>query len=875
MQNIFTMSYLGVLRDIRSGQVKMLLISTAMGVAALSCVAFLSNRFELGLQRDAAQMLGGDAVVTSSSKTPDIFSNKARSLGLNDSLTLSFSTMARRVQGEGRQQIETDSRSSTSRLVSLKAVDASYPLKGQLKVLNAQPVYETSGVKMPVEDTSHARDETRATADFVQTDPVPAKGVPGHGEVWVETSLLDAFELELGQSLMLGQATFRVTKILSFEPDKGSGFMSLAPRVLINQSDLERTQLMQPSSRINWRYAVSGSTEAVQAFNDFVKAQIESKSSFGVRLETLESGRPEIKQTLDRAIKFLRLVALLSVIISSVAVALAARNFSHQHLKECAMRRVLGQSQRSIAKVFVLEFLALGLVASLLGLMMGFVCHLFFVYMLSGLIDTVLPSPSWVPFFQGLGVGLCSMLAFGLPPVLQISNVAPLLMMRNEYGSPKAAPWVVWILGALGLVLLLGSMSQDTTLTIYVVGGFLAAILFFSGGAWAVIFGLRKVVNDQRAPTWLIIATRQIYARRAYSVLQISVLSVGLLALLLLVLVRTDLIQSWRNATPSDAPNRFVINIQTDQSDVFQAYLKASHIEQYDWYPMIKGRLIRINDEEVTANRYPDERAQRLVDREFNLSYSADVPTHNQIAQGRWITNQPNALSMEEGIAKTLHLQLGDHLKFDISGIEYEVTITSIRKVDWSSMRVNFFAMFPQAQMQDYPQSYISAFRAPNTKGFDNKLVDQFPNITTIDVGSTLNQVQSILEQVSRAVEFLFVFTLLSGLVVLVTCIHSTLEERAKEFAIIRALGARNRTIQHVQQAELCGMGALAGLMASLCAGAVGWGLSTYVFEFEWRVSPLFIAMGTLIGVCIAWGAGWMGMRSVMKQPVMTTLRGL
>jgi putative ABC transport system permease protein len=875
MQNIFTMSCLGVLRDIRSGQVKMLLISTAMGVAALSCVAFLSNRFELGLQRDAAQMLGGDAVVTSSSKTPDIFTSKARSLGLNDSLTLSFSTMARRVQGQGQHQTEGDLSSSTSRLVSLKAVDESYPLKGQLRVLNAQSVTEASALRAPVEHTYHAKDETWATVDPVQAESVPAKGVPGPGEVWVEASLMEALGLELGQSLMLGQATFRVTNILSFEPDKGSGFMSLAPRVLINQSDLERTQLMQPSSRINWRYAVSGSAGAVQAFNDFVKAQIEKKSSFGVRLETLESGRPEIKQTLDRATKFLRLVALLSVIISSVAVALAARNFSHQHMKECAMRRVLGQSQRSIAMVFVLEFLALGFVASLIGLAMGYVCHLFFVHILSALLHTVLPSPSRDPFLQGLGVGMCSVLAFGLPPVLQISNVAPLLMMRKEFGAPKAAPWVVWILGALGLVLLLGFMSGDTTLTLYVVGGFLAAILFFAVGAWSVILGLRQVVNDQRAPTWLIIATRQIYARRAYSVLQISVLSVGLLAMLLLVLVRTDLIDSWRNATPSDAPNRFVIDIQTDQSNAFQAYLKSSHIEQYDWYPMIKGRLIRINDEEVTANRYLDERAQRLVDREFNLSYSAQVPSHNQITQGHWITNQPNAISMEEGIAKTLHLELGDRLKFDISGMEYDVTITSIRKVDWSSMRVNFFAMFSQAQMQDYPQSYIAAFRAPNTKGFDNQLVNQFPNITTIDVGSALNQVQSILEQVSRAVEFLFVFTLLSGLVVLVTCIHSTREERAKEFAIIRALGARNRLIQHAQQAELCGMGALAGWMASLGAGAVGWGLSNYVFEFEWRVSPLFIAMGTLIGVCIVWGAGWLGMRSVMKQPVMTSLRGL
>ena len=386
---------------------------------------------------------------------------------------------------------------------------------------------------------------------------------------------------------------------------------------------------------------------------------------------------------------------------------------------------------------------------------------------------------------------------------------------------------------------------------------------------------LRKFVDEQNSPVWLRIATRQLHARRAYAVLQVSALSVGLLALLLLVLLRTDLIKSWRNATPEDAPNRFVINIQSDQSADFQTQLAKSGINKYDWYPLIKGRLIAINDESVKANRYSDERAQHLVDREFNLSHSAQAPANNQIVQGKWVPNEQHSLSIEEGIAKTLNLHIGDQLRFDISGFVYEAKITSIRKVDWSSMRTNFFVIFPMQEMADLPESYIAAFKAPALKGFDNNLVHLFPNITSIDIGSTLNQIQNILEQVTNAVEFLFVFTLVAGLIVLVACVHSTRQERAKEYAVIRAVGGTNNLLVKIQRAELWGMGALAGLMSSVCASAIGWGLAKYVFEFQWTASPVFIIMGTIFGVLVAWGAGWFGMRTVLNQSVIQTLRSI
>jgi putative ABC transport system permease protein len=379
-----------------------------------------------------------------------------------------------------------------------------------------------------------------------------------------------------------------------------------------------------------------------------------------------------------------------------------------------------------------------------------------------------------------------------------------------------------------------------------------------------------------------VLATRQLSARPAYAVVQVSALAVGLLALMLLVLLRTDLISSWRNATPPDAPNRFVINVQPEQGDAFQQALRDGGVKKYDWYPMIRGRLVAVNDKPVTPDDFVDDRAKRLVDREFNLSHAAQQPSHNQVVAGRWTPDEADAISVEDGLAKTLGLKLGDKLRFDIGGQMKEARITSLRKVDWGSMRVNFFAMYPVAQMADVPVSFISAFRAPERvaapdggrpRSFDNELVKAFPNITNVDMSSTLAQVQRVLDQVIRAVEFLFGFTLAAGLVVLFAAITATREERGREFAIMRAVGARASLLRQVQRAELAGVGLLAGFLASIVALVVGWGLARFVFDFNWTGSWTVPLLGSLAGAVLALAAGWWGLRSVLNTPVVETLR--
>ena len=424
--------------------------------------------------------------------------------------------------------------------------------------------------------------------------------------------------------------------------------------------------------------------------------------------------------------------------------------------------------------------------------------------------------------------------------------------------------------------------SSDLKLGLIAVGGFAAAVAVFAVASFAAVKLLRAGVNEATAPRWLVLATRQLSARPAYAVVQVSALAVGLLALMLLVLLRTDLISSWRQATPTDAPNRFVINVQPEQGDAFQQALRDGGVTRFDWYPMIRGRLVAVNGKAVAPDDYADDRAKRLVDREFNLSHAAQQPSHNQVVAGRWTPDEAGAISVEDGLATTLGLKLGDSLRFDIGGQLSEAKITSLRKVDWGSMRVNFFAMYPVSTMTDVPVSYISAFRAPERKApvngerprsFDNELVKAFPNITNVDMSSTIAQVQRVLNQVIRAVEYLFGFTLAAGLVVLFAAITATREERAKEFAIMRAVGARASLLRQVQRAELAGVGLLAGFLASIVALVVGWALAKFVFNFSWTGSWIVPLLGSLAGAALALAAGWWGLRSVLNTPVVETLR--
>ena len=835
--NSLQLAWCQAARDFRAGELRLLALAVLLAVAALTAVGFFADRLERGLARDARALLGGDAVIASDQPAPAELVARARELGLSTATSLSFPSMGR----------APDELGGAARLVAVKAVSAGYPLRGALQ-LRAAP-------DAPVREVA---------------------GAPPHGEAWADPALLDALQLRVGDDLLLGDSAFKITQLIAVEPDRGAGFMAFAPRVLVNEADLAETGLVQPASRISYRLALAAPPGGERRLADYVAwadARIKSVPLRGVRLESLDSGRPEMRQTLDRAGKFLNLVALLAALLAAVATGIAARDFAQRHLDDCAMQRVLGLPQGRIARAYALEFAGVGLAASIGGVLVGLLVHLGFVWLLAGLVGAQLPPPGPMPALFGLGVGMTLLLGFGLPPVLQLARVPPLRVMRRDVGEPRAASLGVLAAGVAGFVALLLAVSADPKLGLIAVGGFAAAAALFALLSWLAVVLLKRAVPEARAPRWLILATRQIAARPAFAVLQVSALALGLLALVLLVLLRTDLIDSWRRATPADAPDRFVINIQPDQTDAFRALLQHDGVERYDWYPMIRGRLVAVNGEPANGDGLSDDRAKRLLEREFNLSHSATLPAHNLLAGGRWQPDEADGISVEEGLAQTLGLKLGDRLRFDIAGQPREGRITSLRKVDWASMRVNFFVLFPVADMPGLPVTYIAAFRAPPVKGFDNALSRQFPNVTNVDVSASLGQVQRVLDQVVRAVEFLFGFTLATGLVVLFAAVTATREARAREYGLMRALGASASLLAKVQRTELLGVGALAGLLASLAALAVGWALARWAFEFDWQAPAWVPLAGMAAGALLALAAGWWGLRGVLERPVVQTLR--
>lgn len=817
-------------RDWRAGELRLLAAALVIAVAAVTSVGFFVDRIRLGLERDARQLLGADAVLSSDRPVTDAPRKRALQAGLRTAETVVFPSMA----------ISERSADDTA-LAAVKAVSAGYPLRGVLRVA------------------------TRPDAPDAATRDIPAPGA-----VWVDAQLLQALRLQIGERLRLGEKSFTVERLITIEPDRSAQFINFAPRVLLNLADLPATQLIQPGSRVTYRLLVAGEDEPVRAYAAWARQNL----ARGQQLDSLESGRPEMQRTLERAERFLALVALLAAMIAAVAVAAAARRFSLRHLDSCAMMRCLGLAQRDIFALFTLEFVITGLAACVAGMLVGYGFHFLLLAVLRTLIQAELPLPSLLPALQGGAVGLVLLLGFALPPLAQLRQVPPLRVLRKDLGPPTGRAAFGYLAGFAGFFALLLWSSNDLRIGTMTAGGFAAALVLFAGVAWLALRLLAplRAMTGHLGISWRF-AVAAVQRRPVATIVQVVALAVGLMALLLLTVTRTDLIGAWRAAAPPDAPNRFIINIQPDQAAAVGQRLRDAGID-VELDPMIRGRLIEKNGAAVGPESYGDERAQRLVDREFNLSYMDVPPAHNAIVAGRWFARDAAELSIEEGIAKTLGISLGDELTFNIAGTIVKARATSLRKVQWDSMRVNFFVIMPSGLLRDQPRSFITAFHLPPAQAaLTADLVREFPNLTVIDTSAVLRQVQAVLDQVIAAVEFLFVFTLVAGVLVLYAALASSRDERVREAGLLRALGASRRQLSQTQIAEMICLGGLAGLLAAVGAAAVGWALAKYAFEFEYVVTPWVFVLGIVGGAACALIGGWLGLRSVLKTPPLTTLR--
>jgi putative ABC transport system permease protein len=838
-------------RDWRAGEWRVLLLALVLAVGSLATVGLFADRVRQALQQEATSLIGADLRITSTRPLPSVYRKSTQARGLSAVESRSFPSMV-----AFREK---------TLLSEIQAVEMGYPLRGKITIADGN---------------EHV-----------------AQGIPSRGTVWADDRLLRRLELRVGDEVNIGAQRFKVAARIVKDIDQSIGFSSFAPRVLMNDDDLAATGLQQEGSRITYRLMVAGEAAKIAVLRD----ELKSKLSGNERLEDVRDARPEIRSALERAEHFLGLAALTAAILAGAAILLAARRFVQRHLDSCAVMRCLGAQQGQVLRLFLYQFLLLGLFAVMLGCLLGYVTQAALISFVEAMRDAALPQPGVLAAIKAAASGYALLFGFAFLPLLQLRKVSPLRVLRRELGAPEPNILLAYGLAVLVLAGLFLWHAGSLELGITVLGGLLAGLAVFGGMAWLILRGLGRYVPNL-ASHWRH-AVNNLVRHVRNNALQVVALALGGMALLLLTLVRGDLLHGWQDKLPPDAPNRFVVNIQSNQRQAVLDFFAHERLPQLQLQPMVRGRLVAINDQPVNGDSYADPRARGLVEREFNLSYMEKMPEWNELVSGKWWTpvqtnlnppmppNPPpplsggepggsksaegvGQLSVEDGIAQTLGIYLGDTLTYDVAGSRFTARVTSLRKVQWDSMRVNFFVIATPDMLRDFPGSYLTSFFLPPDKvRAGDALAREFPNLLVIDTGAIIAQVRHIMDQITQVMGAVFMFTLLSGFAVLYAALLATQDERTFEAAVLRTLGADRRYLRRLHLAEFTVLGGLSGLFAAAGAVLLGWVLARFVLEIPYQPSAAIWPIGVVGGMATVALAGWLGTRWLTVLPPLAILR--
>ncbi len=818
----------GLRRDWSAGELRVLALALAIAVASVAAVGFFTDRIRLTMERQAGELLAADLVVASREPVSAPIREAAAARGLAMATTLGFRSV---VLAGGE-----------TALAEVKAVSPGYPLRGELGV---------------------------SDAPFGTIEPT--REIPPPGSVWPDPRLAQGLGVGVGDVVEVGASALRVDRILAYEPDRGGDLFSIAPRLLMNLADVPATELVQPGSRVQHRLLLAGESAAVDGFRAWAGSRLGS----GEEIEGVRDARPELRVALDRAQQFLGLAALVSVILAGVAVAIAARRFAARHWDAVAVMRCVGATQGLVLALYLAELLILAVLAGLAGVVVGYMAQEGLSRILAGLAGSALPLPSLAPAAPALATGLVTLVGFGLPPILGLREVPPLRVLRRDLGPGTGRRLSLYLPAVVAVAALLLWQAADVRLATYVLGGAAGTLLVLALAAWALVRGLEPL-RGRVGVAWRF-GLANIARRGGGSVVQVVALGLGMMVLLVLTLVRNDLLASWEATLPPDAPNYFLINVQTGEVDALTAFLAGQGLTRARLHPMVRGRLVAMNDRPVVPGDYGNPRAQRLAERDFNLSWAATLQDDNRIVAGRWWGEGALGeaqVSVEEGLAETLGIALGDRLRFLVAGQAIEAPVTSLRTVEWDSFRANFFVLFPPGVLEDYPATWITSFHLePEQRALVADLVKAFPAVTVLDVDALMTKVRQIIDQVVLAVQYVFLFTLGAGLVVLYAAIQATHDERRFESAVVRTLGGQRAVIRRSLVAEFATLGLLAGVLAALSATLLGYVLAEHLFGFPYHPDPLLWIVGAVAGAAGVGAAGLLGTRAVLNQPPMLTLR--
>jgi putative ABC transport system permease protein len=816
------LAFRGLRRQWRSGELLLIALALALAVAAMTTIGVVAQRVDDNLQQKAGQLLGADLVVSADRPLPEAWRAEAHASGLEVTGVSAFPSMA--TAGE------------RSQLADVRAVDGPFPLRGE-----------------------------QATGSF-----------PAPGQVWIDASLASRLDLQVGDALGLGYSTLRVARVLAARGDAAFEVFSVAPRLVMNRADLPATGLIAPGSRVAYRLLLGGPVAAIEAIRVALLPHLQR----GQRIQGLQDARPEIRNTLDRARQFLSLTAMASVVLAAVALVLAGRHYVRRRVEETALMRSWGLASQRIVVLHATQLLVVGTVASLVGAVLGLALQQLLATQLAAFVGEGLPPPSPLPTLNAVASGLALLLATIAPPLMRLRGVSPLRVLRDDLPAPGLAGWATVVTAAVSVAGLLVWQAGEWRLGLYALAGFLAtlAVAGLAGAALLPLARLARAVTPARAGSGWRIGLAAIVRRWRETLLQVMVLAIGIMALLLLTVVRDDLLGAWRSTIPPEAPNRFVINLTPEQVPQLQRLFTDAGRPAPAAYPMVRGRLLAINDAPVDPAAYSDENTQRLVEREFNLSFDADLDqADNRIVSGRWWRADELAqplVSVEQGIAQRLDVHVGDRLRWGLGGRETDVTVHSVRAVRWDSFGVNFFVVATPGVLAGEPSTYVSSFFIPLDKpDLETALVRALPNATLVNVGELLDRIRALVGRLSEAVGLLASLTLLAGVLVVAASLLLSQQERLHDAAILRALGATRAQLSGALLCEFALVGVIAGIVAAGGAMVAGWLMATRVLEVPARLSvaplPLAIALG--VGLALAGAASLL--RGVLLAPPLAVLR--
>jgi len=815
-------------RDLKSGELSVLLLALTVAVLSLTAVGFFTSRISQGVRAQAAEVLAADLRLESPNPIPARYFEEARARGLKSAQILAFPTAI--FSGE------------LSQLAALNAVSASYPLRGHVRIADAP-----FGV-------------ARAT-----------DRIPGRGEVWIDARIIAQLKLELGAAMRIGTASFRVTQVLDYRPDQGTGFVNLAPAALLNYDDVASTQLIQPGSRVTYAALFAGAAEPVNAFREYVV----STKTAGERLREVDESSRQLNSAIDRASRFLNLASLASVLLAAVAVAMGARRYAARHIDTVALMKCMGASQGFVLAISIIELSLLAVFAVAIGAMLGYLAQSGLAWLLRDLIRTELPAASLAPLPIALVTVLAMLIGFALPPLLQLKSTPPARVLRKSVSAPPLRYGLSYLLALAALFAILWSLVRDAELVFSVLAGVLGVGLVLTVAG----YGLVRLTGRLRGGVGVAwrYGLANVSRRGGDSVVQIVAFGLGLMVLLLLAVVRGDLLADWRRSLPADVPNNFLINIRPEERQSLQDFLQSRGLGQPQLFPMVRARIAAINAKPAESLKFPGDAGRGFLEREQNLTWSAGLMEDNQLIAGSWWkpadAGKP-LVSISTEYQEALQLKLGDMISFDIAGETLTVQVASIRKIRWDSFRPNFFLVFPPGLLDGAAGTYMtSVFLTPSQRPSLADLVRQFPTISVLDVDAILKQIRTIMDRASLAVQYVFLFTLAAGIVVLLAAVQSTRDERRYESAMLRTLGASRGTVLQGVAAEFSALGFLSGTLAAFGATTVGWVLARRLFSLEYTLDPWVWVVGLMCGTLLVGVSGTLATRRVVNTPPIHTLR--